>query len=62
MKVKITYTIDREDWTDEQFEDQEDQIVYLTLSDIQDLLERKGQLKQGDELDSISIEVEHTKY
>lgn len=60
--MKITYTIDREDWSDEQFEDQEDRIVYLTLSDLQDLLERKGHLKRGEDLESISVEIEHTKY
>lgn len=59
MEVKITYTIDREDWTDEQFEDQEDQIVYLTLSDIQYMLERKGYMKEGEDLDSISVEIIH---
>lgn len=51
MTVEIKYLIDNENWTDEQFENQEEKVLKLNSSDLSDML-RYGRVPKYTQLES----------
>jgi len=41
MQIKITYSLDKEEWSDEEYYNQEEKTIIITLGDIKRLIEDK---------------------
>lgn len=58
--IKIVYTIDNEDWTDQEFEDQEERVLILDSEDIVELIYEKDNnfnpIKESVSYEHISVQ------
>jgi hypothetical protein len=51
--IKVRYSTDRESWTDNEFEDQEDKEFLITWDMISELLRQNANFEDDERLDSI---------
>lgn len=56
MELKINYLVDKpEEWTDEQYEEQEEKVLKVTPQMIEELIQKYGKLNEGEEVAHVTI-------
>lgn len=56
-KLKITYIVDKEEWTDKEYQNQLSRTIFLTQSQLQHVLELYGDVRHGEEVELEKVEL-----